>query len=60
MPIYEYICSNCNNKLDVLQKINEKPMVKCPKCNLNGLEKIVSTGGFILKGNDWYKPSIGD
>jgi len=37
MPIYEYKavgrgCGYCQNKFEVKQGINEKPLKKCPKC----------------------------
>ena len=50
MPIYEYECINCGNKLEVLQKFNEKPLVTCPQCG-GRLHKLIS---FILKGTGWY------
>ena len=53
MPIYEYECINCGNKLEVLQKFNEKPLVTCPQCG-GRLHKLISQSSFILKGNGWY------
>lgn len=54
MPIYEYKCINCGHELEEIQKINDPPLVKCPKCKRKTLEKLISTGGFILKGEGFY------
>lgn len=55
MPIYEYTCANCGHELEVLQKMNEKPLKKCPQCKKPKLQKNISTGGFILKGGGWHR-----
>jgi putative FmdB family regulatory protein len=43
MPLYEYICSACKEKTTLLQKVDEEPLVCCPKCHSNALEKQFST-----------------
>lgn len=32
MPIYEYICKECLNHFEVLQKLGESVLTNCPKC----------------------------
>ena len=54
MPIREYKCSDCGEITEVIQKINEKPLEKCPKCD-GKLEKLISNSSFVLKGSGWYK-----
>ena len=54
MPIYEYQCGSCGHQLEVMQKISAEPLSKCPKCNTNSLEKLISLAGFQLKGTGWY------
>ncbi|MCL5673131.1 MAG: zinc ribbon domain-containing protein [Deltaproteobacteria bacterium] len=54
MPIREYKCSDCGEITEVIQKINEKPLEKCPKCG-GKLEKLISNSSFVLKGSGWYK-----
>ena len=34
MPLYEYKCLTCGYSLEVLQKVNEPRLKKCPKCGL--------------------------
>ena len=53
MPIYEYKCLKCGSVLEALQKINDKPLKKCPKCK-GALEKVISPPALQFKGNGWY------
>jgi len=55
MPIYEYQCKACNEKVEVLQKMDDKPIRKCPECGKNQLVKLVSAAAFRLKGSGWYE-----
>ena len=53
MPIYEYVCQKCGHHLEVMQKISDKPLTRCPECR-GKLEKILSQTSFQLKGSGWY------
>ncbi len=53
MPIYEYACTKCGHELEVIQKMSDKPLTKCPECK-GKLEKILSQTSFQLKGSGWY------
>jgi putative FmdB family regulatory protein len=55
MPFYEYECPNCGYRDEVLQKISDKPLKKCPSCGKNGLKKLMSAPVFRLKGSGWYE-----
>ena len=55
MPFYEYECSHCRFYVEVLQKISEQPLRKCPSCGKSALKKLVSAPGFRLKGSGWYE-----
>lgn len=54
MPIYEYRCSSCGHEQEVLQKLSDLPLTKCPACGKSTLRKLVSAAGFHLKGSGWY------
>lgn len=54
MPIYEYQCTGCHHQFDLLQKINDEPVKKCPKCSKDTAIRLVSAAGFQLKGSGWY------
>lgn len=55
MPFYEYECSHCRYYLEVMQKISDAPLKKCPSCGKNGLRKLMSAPVFRLKGSGWYE-----
>jgi len=55
MPFYEYECPHCGHRAEVLQKITDKPLKKCPNCGKNGLKKLMSAPVFRLKGTGWYE-----
>jgi putative FmdB family regulatory protein len=55
MPFYEYECPHCGYDEEVLQKISDKPLTKCPSCGKKGLKKLMSAPLFRLKGSGWYE-----
>ena len=55
MPIYEYRCENCGHELEAVQKISERPLLRCPECGMDELKKRISAAGFRLKGGGWYE-----
>ena len=55
MPFYEYQCSRCGHEEEVLQKISDKPLKKCPECGKSSMQKKVSAAAFRLKGGGWYE-----
>lgn len=54
MPIYEYRCGSCGHEKEVLQRMSDKPLTKCPECGKRTFHKLVSAAGFQLKGTGWY------
>ena len=54
MPIYEYRCSSCGAQDDVIQKMSDTPLTKCPVCGKETYAKQLSAAGFQLKGNGYY------
>ncbi len=59
MPIYEYVCEKCGHHLELMQKMTDEPLAKCPKCGKKALEKIFSQTSFQLKGGGWYVSDYG-
>ena len=53
MPIYEFECRKCKDRLEVYQKMSDKPPAKCRKCG-GRLEKLVSASAIQFKGSGWY------
>ena len=55
MPLYGYICKNCEHTLDALQKMSDDPLVDCPECGEAALKRQLSAPRFRLKGQGWYE-----
>ena len=55
MPFYEYECQACKFYTEVMQKISDAPLIKCPSCGKRRLKKLVSAPVFRLKGGGWYE-----
>jgi len=53
MPIHEYKCTKCGKVSEALQKANDKPLDKCPKCG-GPLRKLISSPAIQFKGTGWY------
>ncbi len=54
MPIYEYKCKGCGEREEALQRASDPPLTVCNKCQ-GDLVKLISSGGFNLKGDGFYK-----
>ena len=55
MPFYEYECQSCKFYAEVMQKISDPPLVKCPSCGKRTMQKLMSAPVFRLKGSGWYE-----
>ncbi|MDE0309952.1 MAG: zinc ribbon domain-containing protein [Acidiferrobacterales bacterium] len=55
MPIYEYVCEDCDYELEIIQRIKEARLTRCPACNEESLRRKLSAAAFHLKGTGWYE-----
>ena len=53
MPIYEYVCEQCEQSTEAIQRLNDPPLAECPKCG-GRLRKKLSAPAFQFKGSGWY------
>ena len=53
MPLYEYLCSKCGEKFEVIQKFADAPLTVHEACG-GTVERLISLSGFSLKGTGWY------
>jgi putative FmdB family regulatory protein len=55
MPLYEYKCSECNTKFEVLHKssVNTEE-VTCPNCNSTKSKKLFSSFSASINSNSDY------
>lgn len=55
MPIYEYVCADCQHQFEKIQKISESALTQCPECEHGTVSKVITAAGFRLGGNGWYE-----
>jgi putative FmdB family regulatory protein len=49
MPIYEFKCLECENVFEMLLiKTDDALEMKCPKCNCENIEKVMSTTHYAV------------
>ena len=58
MPMYEYECSKCHHRFEVIQKFSDPLRTKCPDCN-GTLKKLLSAPAIQFKGSGWYVTDYG-
>lgn len=54
MPIYDYQCSECGHKAEVMRKVSAAGVEACPACGKDTFAKQVSAPSFQLTGSGWY------
>jgi putative FmdB family regulatory protein len=54
MPTYQYACTSCGERLEVVQKFSDDPLTECPTCG-GTLRKVFSPVGVVFKGSGFYK-----
>ncbi len=60
MPIYDYICTACDHRSDILHGINDPGPKFCPSCGREGtMRKQFSAPSIHFKGSGWAKKDRG-
>lgn len=54
MPIYDYQCSSCGHKDELMRKISAASTEACPSCGAETFSKQLSAPSFQLNGTGWY------
>lgn len=54
MPLYEYKCQKCGERVEVIQRVSDPPYTHCPKCG-GEMRKLVSAPAIQFKGSGFYK-----
>ena len=60
MPTYVYECTTCSEQTELVQRVADAPLEKCPKCG-GKVRKLLFPVGIVFKGsgfhiNDYRKP----
>ena len=58
MPVYEYGCTRCDNRFEVMQRFSDPPVETCTSCG-GSVKKLISQTAFVLKGSGWYATDYG-
>lgn len=53
MPIFEYECTQCDQRTEHLQLSSGAPLTACPECG-GEVRKLMSAPAFQFKGSGWY------
>jgi len=54
MPLYEYQCQACGERVEVIQRHSDPPYAHCPKCG-GDMKKLQSAPAIQFKGSGFYK-----
>ncbi|GAA3473699.1 FmdB family zinc ribbon protein [Nonomuraea roseola] len=54
MPTYQYVCNDCGQPLEVVQKFSDDALTICPNCE-GQLRKVFSAVGIVFKGSGFYR-----
>jgi putative FmdB family regulatory protein len=53
MPLYEYECTSCEHRFELIQRFSDPPAHACPKCG-SPVKKLLSSPAIQFKGSGWY------
>jgi putative FmdB family regulatory protein len=54
VPTYQYACTDCAERLEVVQKFSDDALTVCPSCG-GRLRKVFSPVGIVFKGSGFYR-----
>ena len=54
MPTYQYACTDCAERSEVVQKFTDEPLLVCSTCG-GRLRKVFSPVGIVFKGSGFYR-----
>jgi putative FmdB family regulatory protein len=60
MPIYDFQCTSCDHKDELMRKISEASTMICPNCSKETFSKMLSAPSFQLSGTGWYASDFKD
>jgi putative FmdB family regulatory protein len=54
VPTYQYACTACGQRLEVVQAFTDAALTECPEC-AGRLRKVYSSVGVVFKGSGFYR-----
>jgi putative FmdB family regulatory protein len=58
LPLYEYECTKCGQRIEKIRRFSDPPLTKCEKCG-GKLKQLVSRSAIHFKGSGWYVTDYG-
>lgn len=53
MPLYEYLCHQCGQTFEKIQKFSDEPLAIHEACG-GTVERLISAAALQFKGSGWY------
>ena len=53
MPTYEYQCTECEHRFEVIQRVSDEPIKVCERCGAP-VRKILFPVGIMFKGSGFH------
>jgi putative FmdB family regulatory protein len=54
VPTYQYTCTECGDRVEVVQKFTDDPLTVCEACG-GKLRKVFFPAGIVFKGSGFYR-----
>jgi putative FmdB family regulatory protein len=54
VPTYQYACTECGDRSEVVQRFSDDPLTVCSACG-GRLRKVFSPVGIVFKGSGFYR-----
>jgi len=55
VPTYQYVCTDCEAPLEVVQSFSDDALTDCPSCEGGRLRKVYGSVGVVFKGSGFYR-----
>jgi putative FmdB family regulatory protein len=59
VPTYQYACTDCADRSEVVQRFTDDPLTVCSACG-GKLRKVFSPVGIVFKGSGFYRTDSRD
>ena len=54
MPLYEFVCGDCNTQFEAIQSFSATTQPNCPVCQSSNVARQISKPAIHFKGSGWY------
>ena len=58
MPLYEYECTDCQKRIEKIQRFSDPPLEVCPSCG-GAVKRLIHAPAVQFKGAGWYVTDYG-